>query len=174
MPKATLKITPKQKAFCQEYIIDFNGTQAAIRAGYSKKTAAEIACEHLMKPHIQKEVEALTAQRTKAVELSADRVLQELMNIAFVDPLALFNDDGTFKELSKIPESARRAIISLDTTSNKAGATTTKLKLCDKIAALDKLGKYLQMWMDRKEVKHTGRVENWYQLDDIREYVPPS
>jgi phage terminase small subunit len=70
------KLTPKQKRFCQEYIIDFNGTQAAIRAGYSKKTASELAYEYLRKPHIQ----AAIQESCKKIEEKTGITIQEVVN----------------------------------------------------------------------------------------------
>jgi len=68
------KLTPKQKVFCEEYIIDLNGTQAAIRAGYSANSAKEIAYEHLTKPHIQDLVQELQAERSERTQVTSDYV----------------------------------------------------------------------------------------------------
>ncbi len=77
-----MKLTPKQTQFCKEYIVDFNGTQAAIRAGYSKKTAGIIAWENLKKPNIQKYVSELIAKRSDKTEITADYVLKGLHEVA--------------------------------------------------------------------------------------------
>ncbi len=74
-----MKLTNKQKQFCKEYLIDLNITQAAIRAGYSKKTADVIGCENLGKPNIQAEVQRLMDERTKRVEIEADDVLRSIL-----------------------------------------------------------------------------------------------
>lgn len=73
------KLTPKQEAFCREYLIDLNGTQAAIRAGYSKKTAREMAVENLSKPPIAKKLAELQAKIAAKTELSAEYVLNGLL-----------------------------------------------------------------------------------------------
>ncbi len=76
-----MSLTAKQEAFCQEYLIDLNGTQAAIRAGYSAKTAAEIAVENLGKPQIASRVQELMDARAKRVERTADDVLRDLHEV---------------------------------------------------------------------------------------------
>ena len=77
-----MKMTPKQNRFCEEYIIDLNATQAAIRAGYSQKAARAIAAENLSKPDIQKKVEELKAAATKKAEVSVQDVLCGIRSIA--------------------------------------------------------------------------------------------
>ena len=76
-----MTLRPKQKMFCKEYLIDLNATQAAIRAGYSKKTAAEIGRQNLIKLDIQAEIEKAMAKRAARVELTADTVLKDIMLI---------------------------------------------------------------------------------------------
>ena len=77
------KLTAKQERFCIEYIIDLNATQAAIRAGYSVKTANRIASENLSKPDIQKKIQKLQQDRATRTEITQDRVLKELAGIGF-------------------------------------------------------------------------------------------
>ena len=86
-------MTEKQKAFCHEYLVDLNGTQAAIRAGYSEKAAKEIASENLTKANIKCVINALMKEREKRTEVTQDRVLLELAKIAFADLNDLSNTD---------------------------------------------------------------------------------
>lgn len=79
-------LTPMQKRFCEEYIIDCNGSAAAVRAGYSPKTSKEQACDLLTRPHIQAEVERLKAEQSERTKVTADRVVNRLAQIAFADP----------------------------------------------------------------------------------------
>jgi len=76
-----MALTDKQEAFCREYLIDLNGTQSAIRAGYSKKTARSIADENLTKPDIVSRVKELMSERAERVERTADDVLRDLMAV---------------------------------------------------------------------------------------------
>ncbi len=76
-----MKLTAKQEAFIKEYLIDLNSTQAAIRAGYSKNTAAEIGFENLRKPHIKEAVEKALNKRSEKLQITAEYVLQKLKDI---------------------------------------------------------------------------------------------
>ena len=80
------KLTPKQARFCEEYLVDLNATQAAIRAGYSVESAGSIGSENLSKPEIRARIETAMAERSKRTGINADRVLRELGRIAFVNP----------------------------------------------------------------------------------------
>lgn len=86
---ATLALEPRQQRFVDEYLIDLNATQAAIRAGYSEKTAAVIGCENLIKPNIQAAIVAAQKARAGRTELTADRVVGEVAKILFADPREL-------------------------------------------------------------------------------------
>lgn len=79
------KLTDKQKRFCEEYLIDLNATQAAIRAGYKEKTARSIAAENLTKPDIQLYMQKLMQEQTERTGISSDFVLEELRRIALTD-----------------------------------------------------------------------------------------
>ena len=75
------KLTAKQEAFCKEYLIDLNATQAAIRAGYSVKTAGTISNENMQKPAITKRIQELADNRSKRVEIDADWVLEQAVDM---------------------------------------------------------------------------------------------
>jgi hypothetical protein len=81
-----MALTAKQQRFVEEYLVDLNATAAAIRAGYSEKTARSIGHELLSKPEIQAAIEAALAERSKRTEITADDVLQRLWSIASADP----------------------------------------------------------------------------------------
>lgn len=73
-----MKLTAKQQRFCDEYLLDLNATQAAIRAGYSEKTARVIACENLTKPYIQEYIEKRMAEKEKALIADQNEVMKYL------------------------------------------------------------------------------------------------
>ena len=79
------QLTAKQQKFCEEYLIDLNATQAAVRAGYSKKRADQIGFENLRKPEIDERIAKLRKIQTKRTLITADRVLEELESIALID-----------------------------------------------------------------------------------------
>lgn len=81
-----MALTEKQKRFCDEYLIDLNATQAAIRAGYSVKNADKIGSELLGKTRVSETISRKIAERSKRTGINQDRVIQELARIAFVNP----------------------------------------------------------------------------------------
>ena len=96
------KLTVKQIRFCQEYIVDLNGTQAAIRAGYSENSAQQIASELLSKPVIQEYVQDLLDQRAARTKATADFAISEIYHLISFDPNEVFNEDGTLKLIKDI------------------------------------------------------------------------
>ena len=105
-----MDLTPKQIRFVQEYIVDFNATQAAIRAGYSKKTARQQGSRLLTNVDIQKKLRELIKQQEARTQVEADKVIQEAARIALADIGPAFNDNGTVKDIRDMPEDLRRAV----------------------------------------------------------------
>ena len=142
------KMTAKMERFVEEYMVDLNGTQAAIRAGYSQKTAKDIACGNLAKPAIQAAIQKAIAKRTKRTEITQDRVIQELALIGFSD-MKNYVDFGpsgvSLKELSEMPPEISRVISEVSHNFNAEGGGSVKFKLYDKQTALVNIG-------DRKSV----------------------
>ena len=97
------KLTAKQERFCEEYLIDLNATQAAIRAGYSVESAGSIGSENLTKPEIRARIDTAMAERSKRTGINADRVLRELGRIAFLNPTKVI-DFQTAEVLSDASE----------------------------------------------------------------------
>jgi hypothetical protein len=85
MTGTAVKLTPKQRMFVKEYLVDLNATQAAIRAGYSEKTATVIAVENLAKPYIAAAIQAEMDKRADSTGITAEKVLKEIWNIASTD-----------------------------------------------------------------------------------------
>ncbi len=81
-----MALTKKQKRFVEEYLIDLNATQAAIRAGYSPQTAYSIGDENLKKPEIKNAIDKALAERSRRTGVNADRIIEELAKIAFLNP----------------------------------------------------------------------------------------
>ena len=143
-------MTKKQKRFVEEYLIDLNATQAAIRAGYSPHTAKDIGCENLAKPNIAAAISQAMAERSRRTGINQDRVLQELARIGFakitdvVDPeTAEIRTDASDDDLA--------CIQSIKIKPNEFG-TEREVKLYDKKAALVDLGKHLGLFKDNVEL----------------------
>jgi len=156
------KLTEKQKRFCLEYLIDFNATQAAVRAGYSKKTSKQIGSENLSKPVLQEFLAKKVTRVNEKLELTVERILEEQMRLAFVDTSKLFDEDGNLIPINELPEDITRAISSVNIeqislTDDKGGETVTRkfrYKLWDKKDALAKLMQYMGMLVTKNE--HSG------------------
>lgn len=147
------KLTLKQLRFCEEYIVDLNATQAAIRAGYSKKTAYSQGQRLLKNVEVQKKIQQLYGKRAKRTQISADRVLTECVRIALSDVGDAFNPNGELKPIHDIPEDVRRAISSFQVIELFSGTTTKvhigylkKVKLCSKDKNIEVLFKHLGMF----------------------------
>lgn len=143
------KLTTRQKLFVQEYLVDLNATRAAIRAGYSEKTSSRIGPELIGKPWILAAVQESMAQRSRRLEITQDKVLNELAAVAFAngaDFASVATESGvvTFVPTEKLTPEKKKAISSIS-----EGKFGTEVKTYDKIRALELLGKHLGMFNDR-------------------------
>lgn len=139
-------LTDKNFRFCQEYIIDLNATQSAIRSGYSEDTAGSIGHELLKKPEIQAEIGRLQEERAKRTQITADRVIVELGKVAFANIQDYLEEGNKFLDAKSMEADKSAAIESIHITETEwEGGTKTgvKFKLHDKISALEKIGRHL-------------------------------
>ena len=115
-----VKLTPKQLKFCQEYLIDFNATQAAIRAGYSAKTAQQQSADLLLKPVIQTKISELMAKRDQRLEKSADEVLRRVWEVADLrvaqDAGSVSGGEFQLTDSANWTESTKRVVRSIKST----------------------------------------------------------
>ncbi len=136
------KLTEKQKRFCEEYLIDFNATQAAIRAGYKN---SDVGRKLVTKSHVSKYISELQKRQQRRTEITADRVLEELAAIAFSDRshFSQVNDKQHvfFTPTDKLSESERRSIASII-----EGKNGIEVKSYDKLRALELIGKHIGMF----------------------------
>ncbi len=162
------KMTPKQERFVQEYLIDLSATKAAIRAGYSKRTANRIGPQLLVKTCVAAAIKEAIDQRQRRLEITQDRVVQQLAKIAFSDmkDFAEWNPDGIRMRPSEDVDGTLVAEVS-ETRSEFAGGsnTTVKIKRFDALKALELLGRHLGMWNDRLRVDMQAQVTF---VDDLR------
>jgi phage terminase small subunit len=146
------KLTPKQEFFCREYIVDLNATQAAVRSGYSEKTANRIASQLLSKLDIQTFIAELMGKRNESVDISAEYVLKRLKEIDELDVIDILNDDlDGFKRLSEWPKSWRTSISGLDIQTVISGGDepieklVRKIKWPDKTKNLELIGRHVDV-----------------------------
>jgi phage terminase small subunit len=158
-------LSPKQQAFVEEYLIDFNAASAARRAGYSPTSAKESGYRNLETPHVKAAVDAAILARSQRTQVTADNVLAEFAKIGFFDIRSMFDDNGRLKPIGSLSAREGGAICSVEVvTKVLPGADGTpadieythKIKLWDKVAALTQCGRHLGMFKD--QIEHKGAV----------------
>lgn len=155
------KLSPKAQHFINEYIKDGNGKQAAIRAGYAPKAAEVQASRLLRNVQVADAIGKHQQQLRERSGVSADRVVEELARIGFVDIRRVFGADGAVLDPQQIPEDVARAVASIEVTTSTTGTgkdattdTTTKVRFWEKPKALHTMAHILGMLKDK--VEHSG------------------
>lgn len=147
------KLTVKQQKFCDEYLIDLNATQAAIRAGYSVKTAQEQSSRLLSNVMVQEAIGKSMSERSKRTGVNQDRVVLELAKIAFVKMTDIVNTNGEIKESASEDDLSCIESVKYKHSDTDTGYSVEReVKIASKIKALELLGKHLGMWNDRVDV----------------------
>jgi len=180
------KLAAKRERFCQEYLVDLNGSAAARRAGYAARSAGVEACELLKLPEIKERIEQLMAERTVRTQITQDRVLHELAIVGFSNVDHYRIGDVQALELdAEAPPAALRAVASVKHRTRTEGegddASVTReveFRLWDKVGALTKLGQHLGLFKDRVEVtgkdggpvKHEVTKQVWQFGDKVIEF----
>lgn len=189
MARSSEKLTDLQRKFVKEYLIDLNATQAAIRAGYSEKTAYNTGHENLKKPLISAALHAEMKKRERRTEITADRVLRELAKIGFSEMTDFLEIETARVLVGRDPETGepiseiRQLVLMKDTESTpkeklaaiaevkQARDGSISFRLHDKKGALDSIAKHLGMFVEKREVtgagggpitvKFEGELEKW-------------
>ena len=158
-------MTKKQKRFIEEYLIDLNATQAAIRAGYSSDTAYSIGNENMKKPEIKACIDKAMAERSRRTGVNADRVLMELAKVAFVNASDVIDADTATVKADALPEDTA-AIQSAKVKTFGEDGLEREIKMADKLKALELLGKHLGMFKDKVVLSGSLETEKT-KLDDL-------
>ena len=179
--KSAAKLTAKQERFCQEYMIDLNASQAAIRAGYSVKTAGSVGAENLKKPEIQNRISELQKTIQERTEITQDMVIAEYAKIAFANTtdviewgdtiLIKVEVDGEMqyvqthgikiKNSKSLPPNIQAAVKKV-----KKGKDGLEVEMHDKKGALDSIARHLGMFNDSLELKGKLEVQTLSDLMD--------
>ena len=166
------RLTDKQRAFIEEYLVDLNATQAAVRAGYSEKTARQMGSENLSKPDIQAVIAEEQLKRSTRTEITADKVLKELALLGFAnmeDYIRIGTNGDPYIDLSELTREQAAAIseVAVDDYVDGRGKDArevkkVRLKFHDKKGALVEIGKHLGMFVERHELtgKDGGPIEH--------------
>lgn len=167
-------LNPKQKRFCDEYLVDMNATQAAIRSGYSKHTAKSQGQRLLTKVDVQdfigKRYQGLVK---KGKILTPEEVLEGYTRDATFDPRKLYNEDGTLKKITELDDDTALAIAGIEVIDGPMGITTKKYKIPNKQANRDSLSKYHGLF----EKDNLQRAPEWLAVilaalpEPVREQV---
>ena len=147
-------LTAKQQVFVEEYLVDLNATQAAIRAGYAKKTARFIGCENLTKPNIAAAITTAMQERSARVQLEADDVLQHLKAIALsniCNYLSYGPNGVVLKDSRGLTDVQSAAIEEVAETVGSKGRRTVTFKLHDKAKAINMAMKHLGLYTAEKQ-----------------------
>ena len=184
------KLTPKQKIFCDEYLVDLNATRA-YKAAYKNikkdETAAQAGSRLLRNVKVKEHIDKRIKDREKRTEITQDKVLEELSKIAFangtdfakvvqksymkpildkegnvIDEKEVFYKDVEIIETDDLPEDKKKAIAAIKQT--KYGVA---VESCDKVKALELIGRHLGMFKDRLEVDNVAELEKSKKLDNI-------
>lgn len=147
-------LTHKQIKFANEYLIDYNATQAAIRAGYSKKTAYSIASENLRKPEVQIYLSSKKEKIAEKLEISQQRTMTEIGRIAYQDVRQFYDDEGNLIPIHELCDDAAAVLAGMDIDEifewedgvKKTVGVTKKIKRYDKTKALEMLAKHYKIF----------------------------
>lgn len=159
------QLTPKQRLFVAEYIIDLNATQAAKRAGYAPASAYQQAHALLKKIEIRDAIADAQKERSRRLRIDQDFVLQRLANLADIDLADACHPDGTLKNIHDMPKSVRQALVGVDVFEEFKGngderelvGSTKKVRFADRLKALELLGRHLKLFTDK--IEHSGQVD---------------
>ena len=171
-------LNAKQEAFCREYIIDLNATQAAIRAGYSAKTVNRTGSYLLSNPDIQAFIADLMAKRNQGVEVNANYVLNRLVEIDQMDVADILTEDGSLKPIKDWPKVWRTTLSGLDvmTVFNSEEATTEsvlkKIKWPDKVKNLELLGKHVNVNAFAEKKQESGNEDLAESISKLIDRLP--
>ena len=144
----------KHEQLVQEYFVDYNQTRAAIRAGYSPKSANQQAPELFAKPSIAARVAEIQAEKSRRIGLTTDRVLQEIARLALVDPTDIIDDDtGMVSAGAGADDRAAIQSIKVKRYFDRSGQEVTEheIRLNDKVKALELLCKAMGITEQAKQ-----------------------
>ena len=157
-------MTPRQAQFVREYLIDLNGTQAAIRAGYSAKTATSAAERLLRNVDVLRAVQEAGAARAERTQINADWVLTRLDQESTADLADLYTESGALKSVHDWPLIWRQGLVAgieaveeKDDRGNVIGMVQ-KVKLSDRIKRIELIGKHVNVQAFRDQVAQSGTL----------------
>ncbi|MBZ9583473.1 terminase small subunit [Klebsiella quasivariicola] len=165
-----MALTDKQEMFCREYLVDLNATQAAIRAGYSDKTAQEQSSRLLSNVMVQNRISVLKSERNEQVGVDAAYVLRRLTEIDQMDVLDVLLANGELKPVKDWPKVWRTTLSGMDVTemAGDSAGLLKKIKWPDKVKNLELLGKHIDVQAFKEKVEHSGEISLIDRIQEAR------
>lgn len=166
-----MALNAKQTRFCEEYLIDLNATQAAIRAGYSKKTAHSIGFENLTKPEIQDYVQKKRKELQNKVGVTQESIIEQFRKLAFADIRKLYNEDGSLKKITELDDDSAASLAGVEVDElwegygedRKQAGVTKKVRRWDPNKALESLARHLGMFNDKLTLNADDELKALYK-----------
>lgn len=158
-----MALTAKKRLFCHEYILDLNGTQAAIRAGFAKSRAAVTASELLKEPEVIALIDELKSARAARLQADSDQVLSDLMEYRSADLREIYNENGAIKPIHEWPRFfSSLGVVSIESFEEYEGrgdkrelvGYVRKVKWENKTKVLELIGKHVAVNAFREKVEH--------------------
>lgn len=177
MTRASMqRLTARQQRFVDEYLVDLNATRAAIRAGYSARTADRIGPELLGKTCVSAAISAAKAARAEKVRMDSERVLQRLVDMAEADLADLYDDQGNLLHPNQWPEVWRQGlVVGVETFTVPKGvgpdgkieyAEVRKVRFADRLRVLELIGKHVNVGAFREQVGLSNPEGGPVQVED--------
>ena len=173
-----MALTPKQKIFADEYLIDLNATRA-YKMAYpnvtKEETAAAAGARLLRNVKVEEYIQERMKDREKRTEITQDMVLKELAKVGFFDIRRLFDDSGKPLDITGLDNETAACIVVLEVMDIYEGTGDDKefvgyikkYKLSDKLKALEMIGRHLGMFKDKMDIQHSGQIGGVMIIDDI-------
>jgi len=163
MAKPEQELNTKQQIFAREYLVDRNATRAAIAAGYKEKTAAQAGSRLLKNVKVQAHISQCAEKIFRKLDVSAERVLHGLAELAFYDPRHMFRPDGSLKSILEMDDPSAMALSAIDVQTTerseeklsadgktsepvKCKTITSKIRLANRGENLERLGRYFKIF----------------------------
>ncbi|HEJ9774090.1 TPA: terminase small subunit [Pseudomonas aeruginosa] len=182
-----MALTKKQRLFVDEYLLDLNATQAAIRAGYSTRRAAEIGYQLLQRPEVAQDIQAAMAERSKRTEVEADYVIRRLREIDEMDVLDILEDDGSFRSIRDWPKAWRQFLSGIEIAElfegrgddRRIAGVLRKVKWPDKLRNLELLSRHVgtesaALDLELKRLDVAKKRAELKLLENPEEEAPPT
>ncbi len=163
----SLGLNHRQERFCVEYLIDMNATQAALRAGYAKKTAQHQASRLLGNVGISRRLREALEERNERIRVDSDWVLKRLGELFEADIAMLFDQDYELRPFDDLPDAAGRLIASVEFEPGQ-GRKVRKLKLLNRLKVLELIGKHVDVSAFRESVSHGVNDDLMERLERAR------